>query len=251
VDCDHINKLIESYLDAELTLSDRRDFETHVTDCGDCSAQLEAMRALQNNIQNMHYHTAPCTLKQTIKNQLRDYTGEDTSRISWLKWSAMATGFVSVGALSSWLVLAYIMVSPLQTRFTDDIISAHVRSLMVDHVTDVESTDRHTVKPWFNGRVDFSPPVKDLKEQDFRLIGGRLDYINNTAATALVYQRRAHIINLFIYKYSPSQHSHKPQLLQRNGYNVIYWSRNGLNYCSISDLNKKELTEFSQLMATF
>jgi len=251
MDCDQTNQFIESYLDGELTLSDHRDFEAHITDCNECSTTLEAMRALQTNIRESVYQQAPTSLKHSIQNKLRDYTGEETSKTGWIQWAGIASGFMSFGAVSTWVFLTFLVTSPLQTEFSNNIISAHVRSLMADHATDVISTDRHTVKPWFNGRVDFSPPVKDLDKQGFKLIGGRLDYLDNKAATALIYKRRAHIINLFIFKSKQTNDKQSPVLLQRDGYNLIHWKNSGLEFWGISDLNKKELRHFADLSATF
>jgi len=118
---------------------------------------------------------------------------------------------------------------------------------MAGHLTDVLSSDQHTVKPWFDGKVDFAPPVKDFTSQDFRLYGGRLEYLNNRTAATLVYQRRLHYINLFIW---PSEHAGATgeTTTQRQGYNLIHWTSSGMNYWAISDLNGVELHEFTRLV---
>ncbi len=130
-------------------------------------------------------------------------------------------------------------------------MSDHIRSLqMTNHLADVVSTDQHTVKPWFNGKLDFSPPVNDFTSEDFRLFGGRLDYLNNRTVATLIYQRRSHYINLYIW---PTDHRTNSQAtpgisLQRQGYNLIHWTGVGMNFWLISDLNPVELHELALLL---
>ena len=129
-----------------------------------------------------------------------------------------------------------------------EVVSNHVRSLMAAHITDVPSSDQHTVKPWFNGKLDFSPPVINLDEQGFNLVGGRLDYLDNRAIAAVVYKRNQHLINLFIWPTSESDRSVRTEA--RQGYNVIHWRRDDMNYWAVSDLNATELREFVELART-
>ena len=124
-------------------------------------------------------------------------------------------------------------------------IASHVRAMMTGHTTDVVSTDRHTVKPWFNGRLDFSPPVDDLAPQGFPLVGGRVDYLDSRPVAALVYQRRKHVIDLYIWP-EKSGDTNRDQAL--NGFNVIQWSSGGMSFAAVSDLNKAELDQFRKLL---
>ena len=126
------------------------------------------------------------------------------------------------------------------------VVSSHIRSMMLDHLVDVPSSDQHTVKPWFNGKLDFAPDVKDFADQGFPLAGGRLDYVDNRTVAALVYQRRKHSINLFIWP-SPGANDQSAQQSSVNGYNIIHWTRSGATYWAVSDVNSADLSEFAKL----
>jgi anti-sigma factor RsiW len=131
---------------------------------------------------------------------------------------------------------------------TQELVASHVRSQMLpSHRFDVESTDAHTVKPWFEGKLDFAPPVKDLTNQGFPLVGGRLDYLHNRPVAALVYQCRKHLINLFVWPSSPGDEA-APPTATRQGFHLIRWTQSGMTFWAISDLNERELQEFANLI---
>jgi anti-sigma factor RsiW len=162
----------------------------------------------------------------------------------WNRTWLAATTSMAVACLA--LLLAVMLNRPsAERRLTREVVSSHVRSLMANHLLDVVSTDQHTVKPWFNGKLDFSPPVKNLAAQEFPLIGGRLEYLDGHSAAALVFQRHKHVINLFIWPVNGMDS--KPVLLTPiQGYNVIRWSEAEMVFWGVSDLNDKELMEFAQ-----
>src|SRR5262249_48094185 len=160
---------------------------------------------------------------------------------SW-RWAGAATAAVLI------VVVSMLWVKPSEeTLLVNDIVSSHVRSMMANHITDVASSDRHTVKPWFGGKLDYSPPVKDLTEQGFRLVGGRLDYLDSRPVAALVYQRSQHYINLFVWPSNKTGIKEGDQIT-RQGYNVIHWTQAGMSYWLVSELNLTELTECARLL---
>lgn len=246
--CKELQQNIEAYLDAELTLSDRRDFEEHLGECQDCQAMLENVRALNKSIQKIGYVSRPASLRRNIKHGLRDITGEESSSFNLNQLLGVGGASAAFASLTVWFVMSFMVGLPMQVQLTDELISAHVRSMMADHVTDIASSDRHTVKPWFNGKLDFSPMVLDLKDKGFPLVGGRLDYLQKQPVAALVYQRRAHVINLFIRRSDQTAQTSAASLTQQQGYQLLSWQQQGLQYTLVSDLNAKELQEFSQLL---
>ncbi|MDH5258342.1 MAG: anti-sigma factor [Gammaproteobacteria bacterium] len=246
--CKEIQQNIEAYLDAELTLSDRRDFEEHLSECPDCQAMLESVRSLSKSIHKIGYVSRPTSLRRNIKNGLRDITGEESSSFNLTQLLGFSGASAAFASITIWFIMSFMVGLPIQTHHTEELISAHVRSLMADHVTDVASSDRHTVKPWFNGKLDFSPTVLDLKDKGFPLVGGRLDYLQKQPVAALIYKRRAHVINLFIRRSEQTGQTSPARLTQQQGYKLLSWQQQGLQYTLVSDLNARELQAFSRLL---
>jgi anti-sigma factor RsiW len=162
------------------------------------------------------------------------------------RW-AIAAASLLAAVIIIWSIASFATRQSPDDVLAQEVVASHVRSLMANHLTDVPSSDRHTVKPWFDGKLDFSPAVKDLSPQGFSLNGGRLDYIGNRPVAALVYQRRQHSINLFVW---PATHAPAAngKASERQGYNVIRWSNAGMTYWAVSDLNLAELQQFVQLL---
>ncbi|MBA3811912.1 MAG: anti-sigma factor, partial [Caulobacteraceae bacterium] len=151
----------------------------------------------------------------------------------------------SMAALAASLVL-FVVASPNGAGLPAELVEGHVRSLQARHLVDVETSDRHVVKPWFNGKIDFAPPVIDLADRGYPLAGGRLDYLENRAVAALVYRRRAHVINLFVW---PGASPPAPTFQRREGYALIRWGRGGLTYWAVSDIDPADLAAFQKAFA--
>jgi anti-sigma factor RsiW len=214
--------------------------ETHAAECSRCAAQLRAFRALRQNVawQDLRF-TAPPSLRLKINRDLPSQV-ITTSRRSLLKGLA-AGSLTSAAAAAS--IGVFILRKDDDNRILGDAVSAHLRSLQAEHLTDVLSSDRHTVKPWFNGRIDLAPPVIDLTAEGFTLIGGRLEYINVKPVATIVYRRRIHVINLFVGQELGTALP-SPNLEMVQGFNVLRWTELGLNFMAVSDIERDELEEF-------
>jgi anti-sigma factor RsiW len=245
--CDEAEVLLNALLDGELDAGHAREVEEHVAGCPRCAATLAAYRQMNQAVASAGLrYAAPAALRARIEaslpKQLPANVQPMPTRRGVLRGFAMGS---AVSAIAATGLIAVVLRNDDQSRIEAEIVSAHLRSLQAGHLTDVLSTDQHTVKPWFAGKLDVSPPVIDLTAQGFTLIGGRLDYLDARAIGAVVYKRRAHIINLFVAQTSNMQHrSARGDTVQ--GYNIRRWSDRGLNYWAISDLGADELNEFGE-----
>ena len=249
--CQRAQELIHGYVDGELDLVRSLEVEQHIHECEICSRAYRSQTTLRSSLKNDSlYYTAPDKLKQRIQSSLRKEAKSEMlpHGFGW-RW-------LTVGASLAFMLLIGVAISRVvpsrvnpSVDLAQEIVSNHVRSLLPggSHLTDVLSSDQHTVKPWFDGKVDFAPPVKDFAGQDFRLYGGRLEYLNNRTVATLIYQRRLHYINLFIWP-AEQAGSTGEVTIQRQGYNLIHWTGSGMNYWAISDLNSVELHEFARLV---
>jgi anti-sigma factor RsiW len=245
MDCDEAEILLHALIDGELDAGHAREVEAHIADCTRCTAELAAYRQMSQAIAGADLrYTAPPSLRRRIEASLPQPQVQTLapSRRSVLKGFAMGS---AVSALAATGLVAIVLRSDDEHRIMSEVVSAHLRSLQAGHLTDVISTDQHTVKPWFNGKLDVSPPVIDLTAQGFTLIGGRLDYLDARAIGAVVYRRRQHIINLFVAQ-TPNieRRSAKTETIQ--GFNIRRWSDRGLNFWAVSDLGADELAEFGE-----
>jgi anti-sigma factor RsiW len=253
VNCDDAISLVHGYVDGELDLTNALALERHLSQCAACARRYENVRSLSSVLKNgAPYFEASPALQRRVRRALRQSSesrglGGLMPRFSWGWVAAAASAAILVVVLAGGL-LPQFTAGTIYARVSQEVIASHVRSLMADHLTDVLSSDQHTVRPWFAGKLDFSPPVKDLAVEGFPLVGGRLDYIERRPVAALVYRRRKHTINLFVW---PKDGAPSPPRAENtpHGYNLINWNENGMTYWAVSDLDATELAEFAKLVS--
>ena len=249
MNCSDVQRMVDAYMDGELEVMRQVDIDEHLRQCEVCPPIYGSRRALQSGLKaEPLYFTAPAHLRRQVRAAVQ---GTAANTRWWTRVLAPQWIGAAAGALA--LVVAAVIVGPMLSRrsqgdqIAQEVVSAHIRSLMADHLTDVASSDRHTVKPWFAGKLDFSPPVVDLKDQGFPLVGGRLDYTGNRPVAALAYRRGGHVINLFVWPMSSNAVG--PDVSEsRQGYNLLSWSREGSRFWAVSDLNPTELRQFAALV---
>ncbi len=249
MDCKRIQTLLDGYVDGELDLVNALEIEEHLGNCPGCAqryAELMELRTAISANRDALLRPAPVALRKKIQASVRKMDrAERGGPLPRWGWAAAAVLVVALLVLASGFASGWF--APRQdSQLAQEVEAAHVRSLMATHLTDITSTDQHTVKPWFDGRLDFSPPVVDLKAQGYPLIGGRLDYLQGHQVAALVYMRNKHVINLFLW---PSSNPVKGvQASSSNGYNLFRWSQGGMEYWATSDLNTTEMRNFVDLV---
>jgi anti-sigma factor RsiW len=240
--------LIEAYMDEELDPGAKASVEEHLSNCQACSETYSRFCTQKANIRSAApYYAAPSQLQRSVRDALRQAAANEAKpAASSLPWRWLAIAATILLAISvSWNMRP----SPQRTVENDlvaqNILSDHIRSLIGTHLLDVPSTDQHTVKPWFNGKLDFSPDVKDFASQGFPLIGGRLDYLMDRPVAALVFGRRQHVINVFTWPADPTLRAESHY--SRNGYNAIHWSHGSMTFWAVSDIAPTELGQFKNL----
>jgi anti-sigma factor RsiW len=239
--CSESEILIHALLDGELDAGRARAVEAHVDGCTRCAAQLRGYRKMQRAISTAPLRFAtPASLRRRIEGILPAPPSRSMSRRAALRGFVMGSAFSA--AMAATLAVAVFRTDQDQRVF-GDVVSAHLRSLQGDHLTDVRTSDQHMVKPWFNGKVDVAPPVVDLTGQGFALIGGRLDYIDGKAVASIVYKRRMHVINLFVTSPAVSERR-GAEPVTMHGFNIRCWSAQGLELFAVSDIAAAELQEF-------
>lgn len=243
--CDEAEILLHALIDGELDASHTREIEDHIAGCPRCAAALADYREMSKAVGDAKLrYRAPETLRRRIEASLPQTRAP--SRRSLLKGFAMGS---AVSAIAATGLVAIVLRNDDAQRIDSEVVSAHLRSLQAGHLTDVLSTDQHTVKPWFNGKLDVAPPVVDLTAQGFTLIGGRLDYVDTRPIGAIVYRRRSHVINLFVAQ-TASTERRAAKIESIQGFNIRHWSDRGLNYWAVSDLAADELNEFGEKFET-
>jgi anti-sigma factor RsiW len=246
--CNRPSTILHGYFDNELDGLGAADFERHLEQCTNCVNALETLGSMRSSLNAARlYEKAPAELRKKIFTRLgspRPVTAFPT-RAVW-QWLAVAAALVLV-------TYTGLRVGPphrgdnYETVLAAEIIDAHLRSLQPGHLIDVVSTDQHTVKPWFDGRLDFSPPVQDFADQGFPLQGGRIDVVHGRAVAALVYGRRKHFVNVFIWPTDGNDAG--PRSGSQQGYQWTEWRTGGMEFCAVSDAAPSALQQLRSLFA--
>ena len=268
MNCQEIADLMDGYLDGELDALTSQKIEQHLRDCRKCEEAYEVETAIAHAIsQAAPYYKAPPELRERIQVSLREVIGAPVSRgataedpfpvrrpeavrrgiffdMPW-NWLALAAA-IALAAIVASSFLPRVRQPGADQFLATQLIASHVRSLMADHLTDVASSDQHTVKPWLDVKLDFAAPVVDLSGDGFPLIGGRLDYLDNHSVAALVYQRRKHFINLFIWPTTPADNNEQ-KMVEREGYHLVHWIDGDFTYWAVSDVGVGDLQSFQRL----
>jgi anti-sigma factor RsiW len=240
--CSETEILVHGLLDNELDAGHAHTLEAHLRHCAECALQLRKYRQLQKALSFAPVHlTAPMSLRRRIEAALQPPKRAPN------RFSTAVRGFVMGSALSAaiaaTLIIGVLRPDPEQHLF-GDLVTAHVRSLQGEHLTDVRANDQHAVKPWFNGKVAVAPPVVDLASQGFPLVGGRLDYVDGKAMASIVYRRRGHVINVFVTQ-ALAAGSRDTELTTIQGFNIRCWTSLGLEFFAVSDVATEDLQEFA------
>jgi anti-sigma factor RsiW len=269
MDCQEAIKLMDGYLDGELDPITNQAIEQHLRECHNCDQAYKTHGSLIRAIGNATpYYKAPADLRERIQSSLRKEIAEQFNGSGSIPRDARPLmperqpdpRTILFGTPWNWLALAAAvifaaiitlnLVPRLQRPGADQLlatqlIASHVRSLMANHLTDVASSDQHTVKPWLDTKLDFAPAVPDLSSEGFPLLGGRLDYLDNRPVAALIYQRRKHFINLFVWP-AESNASKATNAISHQGYQLLHWVDSDFNYWAVSDVNGDDLQTFKQ-----
>jgi mycothiol system anti-sigma-R factor len=248
--CREVMDQLSPFLDDELDPVASREVSRHLESCPSCAAALDGQRRLSDSLRrDLEYHRAPDLLRARVVRDVRAAAGREAARsrpaAQLGRWMSAAAAVIAVAG-GTWM-LAMMARDRGDDATAREVVSGHIRSMMANHLTDVASTDQHTVKPWFSGKLDFSPPVTDFAGAGYPLVGGRLDYLQGHSVAALVYMHRQHTINAFIWPMAGAHEELAPAVTQR-GFHVIHGTHAGMAYWVVSDLNAEELATFSRML---
>ena len=247
--CDRARELIDAYVDGELGGDDRAAVAAHVETCAECAELMADIRRTSQAVAALGRDSAPAALAPRLRSRLATLVEEERSQ-AWRPTSSawrQAAVLVLCCALSAFVTWWFATSADQADRLQREVLTAHIRSLLQDSPIQVASSDAHTVKPWFAGKVDFAPEVKDLAAEGFPLLGGRLDYLDGRRVGAIVYRRRLHTVNVFMW-HAPGAQDVAPTLVTRSGYNLLVWTKNGITYSAVSDLASDELKHLQALL---
>jgi anti-sigma factor RsiW len=246
-DCSHWELMLHGFMDGELDAAHSLELERHLATCRHCSGQLERFQALKQVVSQKGVRwRAPDHVRAQVLAAIAQEAarGVQPQGSVWDNIFQSIRQWLFVPSLAALAASLFLVLGPLQNRSSvqEEVVSSHVRSMLASHLTDVATSDQHTVKPWFNGKIDFSPPVVDLAPQGFPLVGGRLDYIEGRVVAALVYKRRGHLINVFVWPAPPGGTT----ATSRDGYTIENWSKDGLTFWAVSDAAGDEIKGFRE-----
>jgi anti-sigma factor RsiW len=248
-DCDKV-LLVQAELDGELGAAEAAGLAAHRAECPICEAAAVELTQARALVRDDLYQPVPEDVRHRVMTALAAARPARPAMAAaapeslgwWHRWWSNGASF-GLGAACA-AALAFLLLMPaMPPGLTEQVIAGHVRALQPGHLQDVASEDRHTVKPWFDGRIDFAPPVKDLAAERFPLTGGRLDYLDGRPVAALIYQRDKHVIDLFVW---PASGETLPQTGERQGYNIVHWLQNGMAFWAVSDLEAAQLKQFAE-----
>lgn len=240
--CTDMEARLHGLLDGELDAVNAQACEAHLKTCPACTQAFGQLQALSARLSAPGLgRRAPDALRQRVEAMIAAPPARRRLRAA-LPWG-LSGGLAAIAA-----TLAIVMIQPNVGGFEDQLVANHVRSTLAAHLVDVETSDRHVVKPWFNGRIDFAPPVIELADLGYPLAGGRLDYVRDRVVAALVYRRNRHVINLFVWPSRPGP-SLPPTQAMRSGYSLAHWHGDGLEYWAVSDVDPGDLERFHQAFA--
>jgi len=273
MNCEEATKLMDGYLDGEVDPITSQAIEQHLRECRNCDQAYKTHGSLIRAIGNATpYYKAPAELRERIQSSLREEIAERPARgvprgsqllvtrkqpepravLFGTPWNWLSLAGLGLAAAIIFAVIIFSNLAPVLRRpgadqfLATQLIASHVRSLMANHLTDVASSDQHTVKPWLDAKLDFAPAVVDLSSEGFPLVGGRLDYLENRPVAALIYQRRKHFINMFVWP-AESNATRATKAVSRQGYQLLHWVDSDFNYWAVSDVNANDLQTFKQL----
>jgi anti-sigma factor RsiW len=244
--------LVQAELDGELDAAQAASLEIHRAACPICQAAQAELLRTRALLRAEPYEPTPDDVRARVMARLRQVEPQIAPAApsaprrqwnwAWLRGVGLGTGLGAACAAA----LAFLILLPAHNDLTEAIVADHIRALQPGHLEDVVSTDQHTVKPWFDGRIDFAPPVRDFVAEGFPLKGGRLDYLDNRPVAALVYQRDKHIIDLYVWPESGAG-AHLTSDTSIQGYNVVHWTQGGMNFWAVSDVERGQLDDFADL----
>jgi len=251
MECRDVLGRLSPFLDDELDPVASREISRHLESCSSCAAALERQRKLGESLRrDLEYHRAPDLLRARVMRDVGAAVHRESThprRTTWpWRWASAAAAVIMVVGGTWWITT--IPLERADAVVAREAVSGHVRSLMADHLTDVTSTDQHTVKPWFAGKLDFSPPVTDFADAGYPLVGGRLDYLQGHSVAALVYLHRKHTINVFVWPATNAHTAVTPARTQQ-GFHVIHAAGGGMTFWLVSDLNAEELAAFARMVS--